>query len=171
MKILLLGASGFIGSHVKSVLSQKHDVLGGTPKPKSKRDLKVDLLDQKTIMAALEAQPEVIINCAGVVENTARAKLNVEFTSNLLQAVDESGLKVRRIIISGSAAEYGPVADDKQAVPENAPLNANSVYGLSKLEESQLALRFRAEKNLPITIARIFNPIGIGMHRRLIIPG
>ena len=70
----------------------------------------------------------------------------------------------------GSAAEYGIVERKNIPVDEETPLNANSAYGLSKLKETTLALEYRSRHKLPITIARIFNPIGVSMHPRFLIP-
>lgn len=172
MRILIIGANGFIGSNVSSLLGKNHEVyMAGRYDKPINRQFNLDLLDIKeTLQLLLQVKPEVIINCAGIVENSDRAKLNVQFTKNLLNAVIKSKLIVKRIIISGSAAEYGYV--DKKDIPvnENTPLNADSGYGLSKKMEELSALEISRKNSLPLTVARIFNPIGIGMHERFLIP-
>ncbi len=171
MRILVLGAGGFIGGQLTNYLATDHDVWGGKLKPGGARDVHIDLLNKATIKQALKTvRPEAVINCAGVVENSPKAKLNIEFTRNLLEVIEELNLELKRIVISGSAAEYGVVENDSQAIPENAPLNAKSEYGKSKLRESQLALKYQQDKGFPIVVARIFNPIGLGMHPRFIVP-
>lgn len=172
MKILLFGAEGFIGKHVRQVLSAEHDVYSATRNPNpSHHEHWVDLEDKQSIVKALKSvQPEVIINCAGVVENSEKSKLNILFTTNLLEAVKETGLKTDRIIISGSAAEYGVVDASNIPVRESAPLNASSGYGESKLKEELTALDFADKYEMPVIIARIFNPIGVGMHPKFLIP-
>jgi len=55
-------------------------------------------------------------------------------------------------------------------VDENTLLLAESHYAKSKVLESSIALSFRESYNLPIVVARIFNPIGVGMHHRFLIP-
>lgn len=173
MKILILGSNGFIGSKVIEALSADHEVVGTVRITRTKdRDVYIDLLKRETIAKALkEIEPEVVINCAGVVDNSEASDANPVFTSNLLEEVLASGLQFKRIIISGSAAEYGVVDEKNIPVNEDAPLNATSGYGLSKLKESALALDFREKHNLPVVVARIFNPIGVGMHPKFIIPG
>ncbi len=172
MRVLIIGANGFIGSNVASLLSESHEVYrAGRFERPTKDQFNLDLLDYDNILHLLtKLQPEAIINCAGIVENSDRAKLNVQFTKNLLYAVIESKLMVKRIIISGSAAEYGYV--DKKNIPvnENTPLNANTGYGLSKKMEELAAIEISNKNSLPATIARIFNPIGAGMHMRFLIP-
>ena len=173
MKILVIGSDGFVGSAVKDALSLAHEVYGTT---RNDGDLDeshryVDLLDKDTIaMALASTMPQVIISCAGVVENTDRAKQNPIFTSNLLEQVVESGIPVKRIILTGSAAEYGVVRTEDIPVNEDTPTKPNSIYGTSKLEESLSGLAYANEHNLPVVIARIFNPIGLGMHEKFLIP-
>jgi nucleoside-diphosphate-sugar epimerase len=172
MKVLLLGADGFIGSKVRQVLAADHEVHGSSRDGRGDNTVKIDLLNRHTIAEALkEIRPEVIINCAGVVEDSKEAEKNFLFTSNLLVAALASSLSFKSIFISGSAAEYGVV--DKSSIPvtEDVPLNANSGYGLSKLKESTKALEYRYKHNLPVIVGRIFNPIGAGMHPKFIIPG
>lgn len=172
MKVLVIGANGFIGSNVCSVLGKYHDVYkAGRLIKQNDREFNMDLLDLKAISRVLLAvKPEVIINCAGVVENSDRAKLNVEFTENLLNAIAKNKLLLKRIIISGSAAEYGNVTTKNIPVAENTPLNADAGYGLSKILEENAAIKLGDKYNLPVTTIRIFNPIGNGMHPRFLIP-
>jgi GDP-4-dehydro-6-deoxy-D-mannose reductase len=174
VRILVLGADGFIGSAVVTALADDNEVYRGVYSAPSagKNVVKLDLSKIETILAALDkVKPQIIINSAGVVENSEKAKLNVEFTKNLLEAIAKRGLKPIKIIICGSAAEYGQVDPSNLPVKEVTPLNAANDYGRGKLEEVKLALEYKQKHGLPIVIARIFNPIGAGMHQRMIIPG
>lgn len=172
MKILLFGARGFIGSALREVLAEQHEVFTATTGDvHEKNEVKADLLDVAVITRTLlDTRPDVVINCAGVVENTDRAAFNVTFTRNLLDAVIASKLTMKKILISGSAAEYGTVEDDTIAIPEDAPLHAAGAYGKSKMEEVALALQYKQKHKLPIVIARIFNPIGPGMRPKFLLP-
>jgi nucleoside-diphosphate-sugar epimerase len=105
-----------------------------------------------------------------VVDNSEKAQANPILTSNLLEEILASGITPKRIVISGSAAEYGLVDKENLPVREDAPLNANGGYGLSKKQEVALALEFSQKHNLPVAIARIFNPIGAGMHPKFLVP-
>jgi GDP-4-dehydro-6-deoxy-D-mannose reductase len=172
VKILIIGSSGFVGSNVKRVLATSYEVVGASRSGGNVAgDCEIDLLDKSSITTVInKTKPNVIINCAGVVDNSDLAAQNPIFTSNLLTAVINSKINIDRIIISGSAAEYGLVNADNIPVNEEAPLNATAGYGISKLKESQIALEFAKKYRLPIVIARIFNPIGVGMHTRFLIP-
>jgi nucleoside-diphosphate-sugar epimerase len=128
-------------------------------------------MDTKTISKVLkELKPQIIVNCAGIVENSDKALLNPVFVTNLLEGVVKSNLKLKRIITLGSAAEYGLVENADIALSEDSPLEATSLYGISKIQESAVIAKFREKYNLPIIVARVFNPIGVGMHHRFLIP-
>ncbi len=172
MNILVLGSDGFVGRNVKKSLSDAHNVYSASRNVGGRKGYyHVDLLDRETISKVLkEVQPQVVINCAGIVENSEKAMQNPVFTSNLMDEAVVSGLKFENIIVLGSAAEYGLVDEKNIPVQEDTPLNANSGYGLSKLKEEEIALDFATKHNLHVTVARIFNPIGAGMHPRFLIP-
>jgi NDP-hexose 4-ketoreductase len=172
MKVLIFGANGFIGKNVMRVLADKHEVHGAVREPSSQPNIhQADLLDKNSIRRTLEqVKPEVVINCSGIVDNSDASMQNIQFTTNLLEVIHELGLPVQRVIISGSAAEYGVVDKANIPVTEDAPLNAAAGYGLSKLKEERFALDFAKKHDLPVVVARIFNPIGAGMHERFLIP-
>lgn len=172
MRALLLGAGGFIGSAVHEALEHDYEVYAAS---KEQLDLpnaiEVDLTSPESILHAIErCKPDYIVNCAGIVENTESASLNVIFTRNLLNAILASGLEVKKIVISGSAAEYGTVADSSVPIREDAPIRPVSMYGKAKAQETALALEFGREHNISVVVARIFNPIGLGMKPKFLIP-
>ncbi len=171
MRILIIGSAGFIGNAVKEVLSASYEVYGADRVIRDRKNTyEIDLMDKTSIVNVLrKVQPQVVINCAGVVDNSDKAQLNVTFTANLLEAAKASGQQFERIIISGSAAEYGLVDAKDIPVSEDVPLNANSGYGLCKLQETSLALEYGGRHGLPVVVARIFNPIGLGMRARFLI--
>ncbi len=140
MRVLVIAADGFIGRSVESVFSTGHNVYGSSRVKGAVGRIYLDLADPSSIIQALkETEPQVIINCAGVVENTKAASANVTFTSNLLESIAEVGHKPKRVVICGSAAEYGLVDKKNIPVTENTPLNATSEYDLSKLSEAKVA--------------------------------
>ncbi len=172
MKILVLGSGGFIGRVVVSVLLHNHDVYQGDRiSDCSNNSIEVDLLDQDSVVSVLKSiQPEIIINCAGTVENSEKALLmNPIITMNILQAAAVIELSLKKLIISGSAGEYG-IVKKSGPVDEDTPLMGNSFYARSKVLESSVALALSKSFNIPVIVARIFNPIGVGMHPRFLLP-
>ncbi|NBX97784.1 NAD(P)-dependent oxidoreductase [bacterium] len=169
MKIAVFGSSGFVGREVVKLLRSEteHTIIEAID---SLSKSKINLLDINAIDAFLsEHKPDIIVNCAGVVDNSDIAKNNPVFTTNLIHAVVNSGLAVKRIIISGSAAEYGEVMLSDLPVDEDTPTNPQAIYGKSKLEETTKALELAKKHGLNITILRIFNPIGKNMHPKFLV--
>lgn len=170
MKVLVIGADGFIGRNVVRALTEAgHEVhSAGHALPNDKNTYTLNLLDPDNIAAVLaKAQPEVIVNNAGIVANDETAQANVVMSRNLLEAVTANSIALRRVILSGSAGEYGVV--DSLPVPETAPLRADTPYAQSKVAEEKVALEYR-DKGVPVIVVRIFNPIGPGMKDRFMIP-
>jgi GDP-4-dehydro-6-deoxy-D-mannose reductase len=162
MKVLVFGSDGFIGRNVCLALEDNHEVVKAVQYA-ADRDgnrVQVDLIDQTSISDALnKVKPEVIVNCAGIVGTGNDTDLNIQFTKNILEQVAQtSGIK--EVIICGSAGEYGLVSPENIPVSEGAPLNANSGYGLSKLNEEHFAIDYGEKHNIKVVVLRIFNPIG-----------
>jgi GDP-4-dehydro-6-deoxy-D-mannose reductase len=74
-----------------------------------------------------------------------------------------------RLILIGSAAEYGYVSADAMPVRENHPCQPRSPYGIAKYAQTLLGLA-AAERGLPVITARLFNPVGLGMPPKLALP-
>jgi len=169
MKVLEFGSGGFVGQSVCEVLQAEHEVHTATRSdPVSVNNHPVDLLDVAAVQELIETvAPDAIVNCAGVVSGEDVSN-NEVFTKNILYALVTSKHPVKKIVICGSAGVYGFVAPDELPVKETQPLRAESEYGVSKIAEEKTAMQYKKEYNLPITIARIFNPLGTGMQPRFI---
>jgi len=181
MRILITGSDGFIGRNVGDAFEaytspdgDHDDVFRGSKNPAlaDEQHPILDLSDEAAVREAIEhTRPDVIVNCAGVVaaQNPDDFKNNSRFTTNILKAA--SGRDVRRVIVCGSAGVYGQVEADELPVKESTPLRADSPYALSKKEEEEVALSLGDELGVPVTVARIFNPIGPGMGPRFLVTG
>lgn len=170
MKVFVIGASGFVGRNVAKVLKQDSTLEVITAGRGESEDEFVDLLDRTSIDNILKKyKPEVVINCAGIVVNTENAFKNVEFCKNIFESIVAVGTPYPKVIISGSAAEYGVVDSLEGAVSEDMALNATSNYGRSKIEEVALAESYAIKYKIDVVVARIFNPIGPGMGQKFLI--
>jgi len=166
MRVLVIGADGFIGRSVVEALSDDHEVYKALRlvTDTDPRSFSVELGSKDSIRDALtKSHPQAIINCAGIVANTSEARKNVEFTRNMLSTVVELGKPYPKVIITGSASEYGIVEDVNEPVNEDHPLNPQGDYAHSKVEEVKVAQAYAKEYGIEVTVARIFNPIGPGM--------
>jgi len=173
VKILITGANGFVGGNVtKEALSAGHEVHTASKGAgrESETNHELNLEDRREIADLLEAvRPDVVINCAGVIDGGDNSELNKRFTANLLEEIIASGQDLQRIVVLGSASEYG-IVGHSDAVGENHERITSSRYGQSKKSEVDYALSVRKNQGLPVIVARPFNPIGKNMHPRMLIP-
>lgn len=166
-RVFITGASGFIGRALTMAL--KND-----PSCKlflSARNKKIDdgeevifsdLSDFRSVEALISrVKPSEIYHIAGVTEENFESCLtgNVVTTHNLLEAVKNSGIKAR-ILLMGTAAEYGKVFPEENPIKETHSLNPISFYALTKVYQTDL-MKFYFEKfGMDIVMARTFNLSG-----------
>ncbi len=162
MKILVTGATGFLGRNlVKRLLPKGHEVtclVRETSKTDLLREMGVslatgDVTDTGAVDRIFgEARPRAVFHCAASVTEKDEAELcriNVEATRSVCRACRTYGVK-RLIYLSSVAVVSGnpqvPLADD-------LPYKATSAYGRSKIEAERVALEFR-RKGLPVSVIR-----------------
>jgi nucleoside-diphosphate-sugar epimerase len=164
-KILLTGATGFIGQAVCQALIDKGfgvKILLRDPSGLSKIPPN---LGASTVLGALDNESALAVACHGCDQilhlagmahvSKSQAKLavatNLEGTQNLLAAAIKA--KVRRLVfLSSSLAEAA--ASGKGDV---------TVYGQSKLAAEQLLLRAAQQHQIEVVIVRSVNVYGAGM--------
>lgn len=172
MKVLLTGASGFIGSAVLSALIKDgHYVVAisrnAPPKlsPYTKglvNFIRYDLLQDNLTALVKKADCSVCIHLAWIVEpgTYSDSKLNLIYenkTKELIKSfLDNNGM---RFIFSGSYFEYG--SRNGICSELHYPKTLNSLYAQCKLNVSQYILEL-ANKGHSVISARIFHSIGKG---------
>ena len=175
-KILIFGINGFIGSHFldyiqSKKLSENFKFIGAdlNINKQEKNDyfqyIKIDLLSADNVKHILfEVKPDYIINLAGVFGNVSYEKMintNVEISRLLFEGVISHGLKIKNILLIGSAAEYGKA--DNLPLVESTELSPINNYGLSKGYQYYLAKFYCNNYQIPYSIARTFNTYGKGL--------
>lgn len=170
MRILLTGATGFVGRNIVRQFAT-HDALiyRCVREPDLSDRLSICLGRDNWSRSALEraisiACPDLIVHCAGVIDSSNVEDLyasNVTLAANLFLAVESVAPNVRVIII-GSAAEYGIVPHDELPVSEDRRCEPFTPYGISKYTQTLISLA-AINQNISSLVIRLFNPVGFGM--------
>jgi nucleoside-diphosphate-sugar epimerase len=161
MKILVTGATGFIGRYLVDALAQQGHDIYALVRPTSDRKpleakcvkfIEADLSDEKSLGALKAYLIDVIYHCAGLVEDKDLQKLyktNVAGTDNICRFALEQ--RVKRVIYLSSVATVS--GNEQVPLTEDLPYSATNLYGLSKLEAESLVLEYRRH-GLPVVIMR-----------------
>jgi len=176
VSILVTGSSGFVGRHLLDYLKNNTDskCIGLTRAPTKNDDndtVICDLNDNDQLdQLIIKLQPSLIFHTAGSFSNDFETdfQINVRCTKNLLDSVKENS-PASRILLMGSAAEYGEINNDENPVAEDHPLKPISIYGWSKAAQTQLAQLYVKTYGMDIVIARTFNLLGKGMSEKLFV--
>jgi nucleoside-diphosphate-sugar epimerase len=145
-KVLVTGASGFIGRHCLPLLAVKNYEIhaagrntGSVPVPGDVSWHQVDLLQPGCATQLVqEVRPDSLLHLAWCAApgNFWETRENISWlraSLELLSAFAESGGK--RMVVAGSCAEYGP--DSGECLENETPLAPTTLYGVCKraLEE------------------------------------
>jgi nucleoside-diphosphate-sugar epimerase len=160
MKVLVTGASGFLGGHVAELLSERGDSVRALVRRTSNRKhlerlVGVELFEggveeMDRVRAAVDGV-EAVVHCAGVVKARSPDEffaVNVGGTANLVEATRR--LKLRRFVHVSSLEACGPSADGSPvSSSQESPVTA---YGRSKLAAEKVVLS--AKDDMPVVILR-----------------
>jgi dihydroflavonol-4-reductase len=171
-KVLVTGASGFVGSAVALKLieagySVRALVRGNSPNPNlANLDLEIfegDLRDRKSLDRAVRGARYVFHVAADyrlwAPDPSEIFANNVEGTRNVMEAALQAGIE--RIVHTSSVAtialRHGEVADESTPMPESKAIGA---YKRSKIAAERLVDAMVAERGLPAVIVNPSTPIG-----------
>jgi len=177
LRALVTGITGFAGSHLADYLLAytQLEIFGvdqrafpaSTPRSDRLHLYQGDLCDPDFVLSSLkEAQPQYLFHLAaqafvplswedpwGTLANNIRGQLN------LFQGLLRLGLKPR-ILVVGSADEYGMVRAHELPINENTPLRPYNPYAVSKVVQDMLGYQYFASHGLHVVRVRPFNHIG-----------
>ena len=173
MRILVTGATGFIGSHlIKALLKEnKYEVVALARNPKKIKNLEKegvevrigDLTDKKSLKS-ITKKIDVVVHLGAYMR--FHAKWEKLFSTNVAGTLDLANdaleNEITHFIYTSSTEAIGPV----KVVPadETHPLNPAYQYGISKMMAEKILNKLKEERGLPVTILRPTGVYGPGDH-------
>jgi nucleoside-diphosphate-sugar epimerase len=166
VKVLVTGATGFLGGHVAEQLAARGDFVRAlvrkTSNTKHLETLRgVELFEGSVEQAGRVREAvegvDAIVHCAGIVKARSSDEfftVNVGGTSNLVDAARKLGKSLRRFVHVSSLEAVGP-SEDGNPVPADQE-NPVTAYGRSKLAAEKVV--HAAKDDIAVTILR---PSGI----------
>lgn len=169
--VLVTGATGALGKAVIEYLNKKDGYkVVTTGRSGNDTDFQLDITDEARLAEIIDqVKPGLIIQLAATFTHDFddAYAVNVKANRQLLELVKRSKSNIRVLLI-GSAAEYGVIEADESPVSEEHDLNPVSVYGLTKVWQTQLA-GFYSKRGVDVVVARIFNLKGRGLSEKLFV--
>lgn len=169
-KVLITGATGALGQALMSRLAANQSDLDFFAPSRGEGPEQLDLRHHNHIVRTIErTQPNLIMHLAATFSNDfdEAFAINVSAARHILQAIEELAL-LTRVILIGSAAEYGLVSVEENPISEERVLRPVSIYGVTKAWQTELAYMY-ATRGVNVVVARIFNLIGPCLSERLFI--
>ena len=172
MRVLVTGASGFVGRHLTAALRERgHSVVEADRLPHDDA-LPIDVTDALAVQAAFDlAQPDAVAHLAAQASVTAsledpRAAFEVNAVGTLhvldaARAAAASGAHPRVLIVS-SADVYGAQPAELYPLRETTAPWPRNPYAASKVAAEALALAYADSYGVAAVVTRAFNHIGPG---------
>ncbi len=165
---LLLGGTGFVGTHLRHLLEAEYDVTAtGHHDDVRSREL-VGRLVAKT-------SPDIVVNLASITtvresfEDPEKTyQIGFQGTLNLLSALKEYGFGGKLLNVSSSEV-YGFPREAHLPIVEGTPTCPMSPYAVSKIAVEALCYQWSQTESFEIVTARTFTHIGPGQSDRFAI--
>ena len=176
-KIIITGATGFIGSHLAELCVEKgfnvvafdrynsNNDWGWLENSRYKKDMEIilgDVRDYDSISKSIKGCKAVLHLAALIgipysyISPLAYLKTNIEGTYNVLEASKNHNLD--QVLITSTSEVYGSAK--YVPIDENHPCVGQSPYSASKIAADQLSISYYKSFKLPVKIVRPFNTYG-----------
>ncbi|TAF63623.1 MAG: SDR family oxidoreductase [Cytophagales bacterium] len=175
-KILITGAAGATGKMLYRFLLTKEPesqllTTDLVPFDESENHTILSFQDTENLHQYLQThQPQTIYHLVGTFTNIYAIdyESNVQTTQHLLETLLKIDFK-GRVLLVGSAAEYGWVKPEDNPIKENQTPQPISNYGLTKTFQSQMMHYYVRLHEMDIVMARTFNILAEKMSEKLLI--
>jgi nucleoside-diphosphate-sugar epimerase len=172
MKVLVTGASGFLGHRVIPLLLELEiqttalDLI--PPKISACEFLSCDLSDEKSVETVLHRRSfDSVLHLAGVRgSRNTMTRVNILGTTNLLKTLAD---RCGSFVIASSCSVYGRPQSTTGRVSETDCTEPVTEYGTILLEKERIATNICTENTVDLTIARLFNLFGPGQHTGMMV--
>ncbi len=170
MRLIVTGATGFIGKHLVAVAQQYFEVIcltrGDNEKSENQRVSFIQTDYELNSLHKVFREGDVLVHLAGqrLTKNEANPRLvnfiesNVKVTENLLIAASEA--KIRQVVLASTIGVYSEI--DGMPYSEDIVTHPNTAYGLSKLMGEQLVNYYCMKNNIKSTVLRLSQCFGVG---------
>jgi GDP-4-dehydro-6-deoxy-D-mannose reductase len=179
LRAFITGIAGFAGSHLADHLLEQNvaHICGVSLPGESTRNIEhiqdrielypLDLADYHLVRDLLDqVRPDCIFHLAAQasvgrswLDPAETLTCNMTLQLNLLQAIVELGISPR-ILVIGSADEYGLVHSEDLPIDEDTPLRPLNPYAVSKIMQDYLGYQYHMSHGLHVVRMRPFNHIG-----------
>lgn len=172
------GIEGFAGSHLAELLLKNGYRVSGIVHNFNKIDnirhllkkisiVECNLLNLNKLGETIKRfKPDVIFHLAGIasipesfIDPGTTYRINFWGTYNLLESIRRHRPDAK-VLVVGSAHEYGHVKESNLPVKESHPLNPETPYGASKAAAEMLSLQYYHSFNMNLFLVRSFNHVG-----------
>ncbi|KAA1162953.1 NAD-dependent epimerase/dehydratase family protein [Pseudoalteromonas distincta] len=169
MRCLVLGANGFIGSHLVDSLVDEFEYAGSFARSKYKYNTKCvesfigDFKDIKALEASLIGHDCVVHSISSSTPSVASKDPILDIENNILPTIKLIDAMVtvgveRLVYISSGGTVYGD--PDKLPIIEESMLNPISIYGVTKVAIEKYIQVLCQQNGINLTIFRPSNPFG-----------
>jgi len=177
-KILIIGANSATGRHFydKIVKTDSNnyffcDIVHAYDTNLYSKWHKINLNSFDAVYTVINSiAPNQIYNFAGTFSNDYDIdyKANVLLPKHIFDSIIQAKLNTR-VLLLGSAAEYGKIDEFDNPVKEDHPLNPANIYGMTKAFQTNLMKCYFNKYNINAVMARPSNLFGKGFSNKLFI--
>lgn len=178
-KLLVIGGTGFLGSHVcREAIKKNYRVISVSTKKtkfnliKKVQYIKCDISNSATIKRKLNFEVDYIINFGGYVDHSDKNKTyqsHFKGCKNLIDFYQKK--KIKKFIQIGSSLEYGKTkSPHKEKTMTKKVILLKSIYAKSKLLSTNYCMNAFKKNFFPVIVLRPYLVYGPGQKIDRLIP-
>ena len=178
-KLLVIGGTGFLGSHVcREAIKKNYRVISVSTKKtkfnliKKVQYIKCDISNSATIKRKLNFEVDYIINFGGYVDHSDKNKTyqsHFKGCKNLIDFYQKK--KIKKFIQIGSSLEYGKTkSPHKEKIMTKKVILLKSIYAKSKLLSTNYCINAFKKNFFPVIVLRPYLVYGPGQKIDRLIP-